>query len=150
MSSETRETATSGEQRDPIDVGLDAALRSPIAGETQDDGMTMSVNGGPAVPITALEEIARQREVSGQLSLFEGRRYPDAVVQLAGGVKGFTIDLSDLTEINVGDAFHIEAHGVVAAKKHAVKYDEDGAETRTLTVTLKADSVRAWDATPAD
>lgn len=98
--------------------------------------------------LSALEEIASKREGLGQLELFEGKRYPDAVVTLAGGVKGWTIDLSELTDLSVGDEFHIEAHGVVAAKKHAVKYDEDGAETRTLTITLKADSVRAWDSTP--
>lgn len=91
----------------------------------------------PPVPLSALE-----RAATAQLTLFEGNHYADAEIKLAGGVKGFTVNLDDFVGLHVGDTFSATIHGVVVSKRHAVKFDEDGNPERTLTVTLKADDVR--------
>lgn len=106
--------------------------------------MTMTTPDGKStgsVPLSQIEDAASR--VKGQLSLFEGQRYPDAEIKLSGGVKGLTVDLEDFASLKVGDDFTATIHGVVASKRHAVKFDEDGNPERTLTVTLKADNVRA-------
>lgn len=113
------------------------------ATETEETTMTMTTADGKTtgpVPLSALEDAADR--VKGQLSLFEGSRYPDAEVKLSGGVKGLTVDLADFASLKVGDEFAATVTGVVVSKRHAVKFDEDGNPERTLTVTLKADDLR--------
>lgn len=106
---------------------------------TEETTMTMTTPDGKTtgpVPISALSDAATR-----QLTLFEGQRYPDAKIAVSGGVEGLSVDLKDFVGLCVGDTFSATIHGVVASKRHAVKFDEDGNPERTLTVTLKADDV---------
>lgn len=76
-----------------------------------------------------------------QLPLFEGKRYPSVDLKMAGGMAGEAeFLLPDVTGQRIGEAFHLVVHGVVA-KKHALSFDKDGEEIRTLVVTLKVDSI---------
>lgn len=80
--------------------------------------------------------------VGKQLALFEGKRYPNVDLRMAGGVVGDAEYLMpDLTGQKIGSAFTLTVHGVVTAKKHALTFDKDGEEVRTLVVTLKVDSI---------
>lgn len=77
-----------------------------------------------------------------QLPLFEGKRYPDVTIALAGGVKGDAdFLLPEVTSLKIGESFEVVVRGEVTAKKHALKRDEDGQEQRTLVITLKVDDV---------
>lgn len=79
-----------------------------------------------------------------QLTLFEGKRYPDVDVRLAGGIKGDAdLDglLSTLASGKIGSTFTLTVHGYVAAKKHALTFDADDGEVHTLVVTLKVDKI---------
>lgn len=103
--------------------------------------MTLKTADGESVgpvPLSALESATER-----QLTLFEGQAYPDTQIRLSGGVDGLTVDFADLTGLRVGDDFTAQVKGVIAAKKHSVKFDEDGNPTRILTIQLKADDVRS-------
>lgn len=77
-----------------------------------------------------------------QLPLFEGARYPGVTIAMSGGIEGDAeFLLPEVTHLKVGSIFHVVVHGTVVAKKHALKYDKDGEEQRTMTVTLKVDSI---------
>lgn len=78
-----------------------------------------------------------------QLTLFEGSRYPSLDVKLTGGVTGDAgMLLPVATSLRIGEAFELVVRGVVVAKKHALSFDKDGEEIRTLVVTLKVDDVQ--------
>jgi hypothetical protein len=77
-----------------------------------------------------------------QLKLFEGKRYPNVDVKLAGGVAGDAeFVIPEITGLKVGEAFRLVVSGYIAAKKHALSYDKEDEEVRTLVVTLKVDRV---------
>ena len=89
----------------------------------------------------AVEAPARGK-AGKQLPLFEGKRYPDVELRLAGGMTGDAeFLLPDVTGRRIGEAFHLVVHGMIVSKKHALTFDKDGEEKRTLVVTLKVDDV---------
>ena len=110
------------------------------AADTAADDLTVSVNGGPAVPMADLERVGKQ------LPLFEGARWPDASIALTGGMSGEAeFLLPDLLKQKIGSTFAIVVHGIVVSKKHQLKTDKDGEQTRQLVVTLKVDNIDPLD-----
>lgn len=77
-----------------------------------------------------------------QLPLFEGKRYPDVTIAMLGGMSGDAeFLLPDVTGLKIGEKFSLVVRGVVVSKKHALSFDKEGDEKRTLVVTLKVDDV---------
>lgn len=87
-------------------------------------------------------------EAPKQLALFEGQRYPNLVVTLGGGEKGYAQDeegvLEQIAGLRIGEEFSFVVNGIVGSKRHAVKITDDGPE-RTLTIALKVDKIAEPD-----
>lgn len=93
---------------------------------------------GP-MPLSALGKVGEQ------LAMFEGRSYPDVEIKLTGGLAGNTLDaLPEITGQRIGEPFTLVVSGEIVAKKHQLKRDKEGAETRVLVVTLKVDDMREY------